>query len=100
MNITKLLETFLNDDKTVEKIFDDVYCEKMNKKILSLGNEDDLYNSLCKIALTYIKPFDDETYKEFLELITNEHYYKEIKRNNIYLIRDFYFWVHFAQKNL
>jgi len=35
-----------------------------------------------------------------MDLIASENYYREIERNNIYLIRDVYFWIEFAKNTL
>ena len=60
----------------------------------------ELYKNLCDIALKYIKPYDYESYEEFMNLIAKKSYYSEIRRNDIYLIRDVYFWIKFAKNPL
>lgn len=87
-------------DIELEKILDDVYCKEKNKEILNSMDRDELYENLCNIALTYIKPYDNKSYLEFIDLIANESYYREIGRNDIYLIRDVYFWIKFAKNPL
>lgn len=85
---------------SLEKILDDTYCKEKNKEILSSLNKDEIYDELCNLASILIKPFDNESYQEFMELIANESYYKEIERNDIFLIRDVYFWMKFAKNPL
>ena len=87
-------------DIELEKILDDAYCEEKNKEILNSMDRDELYENLRSIALTQIKPYDNEFYQEFMDLITSENYYRDIKRNDVYLIRDVYFWVKFAKNPL
>lgn len=87
-------------DIELEKILDDTYCKEKNKEILNSMDKDELYENLHIIALTQIKPYDNEFYQEFMELITSENYYRDIKRNDVYLIRDVYFWVKFAKNPL
>lgn len=87
-------------DIKLEKILDDTYCKEKNKEILNSMDKDELYENLCSIALTYIKPYDDTSYQEFMDLIASESYYREIERNDIYLIRDVYFWIKFAKNPL
>lgn len=87
-------------DIELEKILDDTYCKEKNKEILNSMDKDELYKNLYSIALKYIKPYDNKFYQEFIELITSENYYRDIERNNVYLIRDVYFWVKFAKNPL
>ena len=87
-------------DIELEKILDDTYCEKKNKEILNSMDRDELYENLRSIALTQIKPYDNKFYQEFIDLITSENYYRDIKRNDIYLIRAVYFWIKFANNPL
>lgn len=84
----------------LKKILDDTYCKEKNKEILNSMDRDELYENLRSIALTQIKPYDNEFYQEFMDLITSENYYRDIKRNDVYLIRDVYFWVKFAKNPL
>ena len=87
-------------DIELEKILDDTYCEEKNKEILNSMDKDELYENLYTLALTDIKPYDNKSYQEFMDLIASESYYREIERNNIYLIRDVYFWIKFAKNPL
>ena len=87
-------------DIELEKILDDTYCEEKNNEISNSMDRDELYENLHSIALTQIKPYDNEFYQEFMDLITSENYYRDIERNNVYLIRDIYFWVKFAKNPL
>jgi hypothetical protein len=87
-------------DIELEKILDDTYCEEKNKEILNSMDRDELYENLCGVALTYIKPYDSESYQEFMDLIAKDSYYRDIERNNIYIIRDVYFWIEFAKNPL
>lgn len=87
-------------DIELEKILDDTYCEEKNKEILNSMDRDELYENLRSIALTQIKPYDNKFYQEFMDLISSESYYRDIKRNDVYLIRDVYFWVKFAKNPL
>lgn len=87
-------------DIELKKILDDEYCKEKNKEILNSMDRDELYENLRIIALTQIKPYDNEFYQEFIDLITSENYYRDIERNNVYLIRDVYFWVKFAKNPL
>ena len=87
-------------DIELEKILDDTYCKEKNEEILNSMDREELYKNLYVMALKYIKPYDYESYKEFMDLIANESYYKEIERNDIYLVRDIYFWVNFAKNPL
>lgn len=87
-------------DIELEKILDDEYCKEKNKEILNSMDEDELYEHLWNIALTQIKPYDNEFYQEFMDLIASENYYRDIKRNDVYLIRDVYFWIKFAKNPL
>jgi hypothetical protein len=89
-----------NCEIELEKILDDTYCEEKNKEILNSMDRDDLYKNLCGVALTYIKPYDSQSYKEFMDLIAKDSYYRDIERNDIYLIRDVYFWIKFAKNPL
>lgn len=84
-------------DIKLEKILDDTYCEEKNKEILNSMDRDELYENLWDIALKFIKPYDDESYQEFMDLVETESYYREIERNDIYLIRDVYFWIKSAK---
>jgi hypothetical protein len=84
----------------LEKILDDTYCKEKNKEILNSMDRDELYENLCNIALTQIKPYDNKFYQEFMDLISSESYYRDIERNDVYLIRDVYFWVKFAKNPL
>lgn len=87
-------------DIELEKILDDTYCKEKNKEILNSMDRDELYENLCSIALTYIKSYDNKSYQEFMDLIASESYYRDIERNNIYLIRDVYFLIKFAKNPL
>ncbi len=87
-------------DIELEKILDDTYCKEKNKEILNSMDREELYENLCDIALRLIKPYSNESYQEFMDLIAKESYYREIERNEIYLIRDVYFWVKFAKNPL
>lgn len=87
-------------DIRLEKILDDTYCKEKNKEILNLMDRDELYEILCELALKYIKPYNDDDYKEFMDLIAKDSYYRDIERNDIYLIRDVYFWIKFAKNPL
>lgn len=87
-------------DIELKKILDDTYCKEKNKEILNSMDRDELYENLCSIALTYIKSYDNKSYQEFMDLIASESYYRDIERNNIYLIRDVYFWIKFAKNPL
>ena len=87
-------------DIELEKILDDEYCKEKNKEILNSMGKDELYENLRSIALTQIKPYDNKFYQEFIDLISNESYYRDIERNDVYLIRDVYFWVKFAKNPL
>lgn len=87
-------------DIELEKILDDTYCKEKNKEILNSMDKDELYENLRSIALTQIKPYDNKFYQEFIDLITSENYYRDIERNDVYLIRDVYFWVKFAKNPL
>lgn len=87
-------------DIELEKILDDTYCKKKNKEILNLMDRNELYENLCELALKYIKPYDDDDYQEFMDLIAKDSYYRDIERNNIYIIRDVYFWIKFAKNPL
>lgn len=84
----------------LEKVLDDAYCKEKNKEILNSMDREELYKNLWAIALTYIKPYDYESYQEFMELIAKESYYREIERDDIYLVRDIYFWINFAKNPL
>lgn len=84
----------------LEKILDDTYCKEKNKEILNSMDRDELYENLCDIALRFIKPYDNESYQEFMDLIAKDSYYRDIERNDIYLIRDVYFWIKFAKNPL
>lgn len=83
-----------------KKIFDDTYCIEKNKEVLNSLDREDLYENLRSIALKYIKPYDYECYQEFMKLIASESYYKEIERNDVYLVKDIYFWIKFAKNPL
>lgn len=87
-------------DIELEKILDDTYCKEKNKEILNSMDKNELYENLYLLALTYIKPYDNKFYQEFIDLITSENYYRDIERNNVYLIRDIYFWIKFAKNPL
>lgn len=87
-------------DIELEKILDDTYCEEKNKEILSSMDREELFNNLCELALKYIKPYDDNDYREFMDLIAKDSYYRDIERNDIYVIRDVYFWIKFAKNPL
>lgn len=87
-------------DIELEKILDDTYCKKKNKEILNLMDRNELYENLCELALKYIKPYDDDDYQEFMDLIAKDSYYRDIERNDIYVIRDVYFWIKFAKNPL
>lgn len=87
-------------DIELEKILDDTYCEEKNKEILSSMDREELFNNLYELALKYIKPYDDNDYREFMDLIAKDSYYRDIERNDIYVIRDVYFWIKFAKNPL
>ena len=87
-------------DIELEKILDDTYCEEKNEEILNLMDREELYRNLCDIALTYIKPHSNDDYQEFMDLIAKDSYYRDIERNDIYVIRDVYFWIKFAKNPL
>lgn len=87
-------------DVQLEKILDDTYCKEKNKEILNSMDREELYESLYNIALKFIKPYDNESYQDFMDLIAKDSYYRDIERNDIYLIRDVYFWIKFAKNPL
>lgn len=87
-------------DIELEKILNDTYCKEKNKEILSSMDRDELYENLCELALKCIKPYNDDDYQEFMDLIAKDSYYRDIERNDIYVIRDVYFWIKFAKNPL